>query len=221
MPKKTAEQLQAEIHARAAVVKKAYEDWKAANSNNPYAFYTLEEQKKYLPKGFKNPKNYAFVGGWQKAKELGLDAYDQFGNIITRASMAPSWMGDAIGGGQYVAPNVTAAAMGMPDEEVNRILDITIASSGGDPSRVHPNWSRLGIFQGLLKPYAPPAATNPPATTTPTTTTPAQGTTPGAGNVTDAAKNLANAKQPTVPNFIQPYQTQKRGFGAYGERDIF
>lgn len=53
------------------------------------------------------------------------------------------------------------------------------------------------------------AATTPQASVT--TTTPA----------VTAANNLANVTQPTVPQFVQPYQNVTRGFGAYGERDIF
>lgn len=60
----------------------------------------------------------------------------------------------------------------------------------------------------------------------PQSTAIAEATVPQASSVTttpvvEAANNLANVTKPAVPQFVQPYQNVTRGFGAYGERDIF
>ena len=228
MAKKTPEQiaaLQADIHSRAAIVKKAYEDWKAANANNPNAQYTLKEQQKYLPKGFKNPNDYGYVGGWEKAKELGLDAYDQFGNIITRESMVPAGWGNAIQSGQYVAPNVMASAMGQPQSEVNRLLDITRSVGIPDEAKTKDwykydtgNWSNVPISGQQPGYTGTQAGLNAFIKSLSSGLNPTTGTTTTTGNVTDAANNLVNATTPPTPQFIQPYQ-RVTGSGAFGETD--
>lgn len=64
----------AEIEQKAAIVRQAYENWRAANASKPGALYTTEEQKKFLPKGFQIPK-------WDY-EQTHAAQIDQYGNII-------------------------------------------------------------------------------------------------------------------------------------------
>lgn len=203
-----------EVQAIADILKKAYQDWRAANKGKYQGYvggtpYTWEEARKYLPKGFKDPQN------WAQSLKLGLDVYDQYGNIIPRSSIVPSGMGDLIAKGTYVAPNVMAASMGAPQEEVDRLLGITIAHGGGDPGKFFANWkAAMSNFNFPGQNLVPP----PPSTTTPGTTTPGTTTTTTPPPTTPPTTK-PTTKPPTVPQFITPY-TKPTGFGAFGERDV-
>lgn len=141
--------------------------------------------------------------------------------------MIPDWWQAEInrwGGGYEGAPPL----LGFSTVSTSGLAAQKALVDAGKTWYVYPDSgvSQSGGGQGAEGPYTLEEARSRQKNIRATTPAPALTTTQipastAAEAITKAADTLKDASQPTVPNFVQPYQQAARGFGAYGERDIF